>query len=104
MGIVTRGTSLRAAALALQSPSQDRRSPGHTLAVTSGLLSAYWRARYRAVPFIFRSAQLLRSATVKLLRKGFAATIISRVSLPLESPFAMVVAASALSGTDKTEA
>ena len=50
---------------------------------------------------ILRSAQLLRSATVKSPRNGLALTIFSRVIRPVASALAMRDAASAFSGTDR---
>jgi hypothetical protein len=88
----------------LSSPSGRARRPHRTIKqVSERPTSPVWSSLcYRSddalllsMASILRSAQFLRSATVKLARNGFAVTIISRVVRPVESAFAIVVAASA---------
>jgi hypothetical protein len=56
---------------------------------------------YRPGTCILRSAQLLRSATVKRSRKGFALIIFSRLVRPVVSAVAITRAASAFSIADR---
>src|SRR5262249_31767297 len=56
---------------------------------------------YRRGTRILRSAQFLRSATVKPSRKGFALMIFSRFARPVASALAIIRAASASSVADR---
>jgi len=96
--VLPRGLNLGEEANTQRAGAESTDFPCHAQGIASAAASSSVRRRFG--PRILRSAQPLRSATVKCSRNGLAFINRSRLVRPVESAFAITSAASELSGAE----